>query len=478
MGPDAGMTMRRRSTLSRRAILPAGLGMLLLPRRGRAQALTGVRLYPQVPLSNRLTVRLWNSPTWASAGTGHQTASNVVQLPSPPEWARLLLPNDQTGTTWPMDGAAFAPTSQIGSDPSLAYNAAGSADTTLWQSITFNNAGADIDPLSQAGGSTLTLTVPANTNPNSSQPIFVFSDWMSLAQPGGGALARIDGGDGFLLQVREFSGNGDGGKIRYVVSGGAPDAALGIAYAGSYAFADVGNNGNYTITPYFTSLGTLYTGFGVPYGLQYISSVRGATVLAVGDSIMSSLHSTGGNSGPVIRACRAVTSTQLPVAFCNAAVSGRKSSDFVPDGIAHVKSLKPQVAVIQAWSQNDQDASNSQATADNCFFRAMALADYCLRNGCMPILTTAAPVYYGQSPGNSNETYRVSNNARVRDAARRGMYVLDLDAIWGAGADPVTYANAAWQSTSGGLNQHPTDLGCAVAAQALAPMIARILGIS
>jgi hypothetical protein len=456
---------------TRRGLLLAGAAAAASPPLVRADISAPPRLYPQVPLSNRLTQRVWNGAVSAYTNTGGtgQTIGMTTQLPSVPQWVRLMVFNDQTGAAWILSGAAIAPTSQIGSDPSLADDDTGSVNSALWQSLTFNNGGADVDPWNQTGGSAASLAIPANPNPDASQPLLLFSDWVQVPPPGTEPIGRIDGGQGFLVIVREYSS----GNVRYAGQSPAVNSALNIT-AGNGAWG----SGNLTTTGNYTGLGNSFS-FNCPYGVQYISAVRGATVLAVGDSILASLCTTGSASGAAIWGAQQVTSPGLPVAFCNAAFSGRKNADFIPDGYRHVTLLKPQICVVQAWSQNDQTAGNTQATADNCFQRAAAFADFCLKQGCMPILCTAAPVYYGDSAGSAEEQYRVSNNVRVRAWGAAGGYVLDLDQIWGTGSNPVKYANASsWQCAIGGEQQHPTDAASQAAGQVLAPLISRILGLS
>jgi hypothetical protein len=102
----------------------------------------------QAPLSHRFSFRLQNSHymNWPTAG---QTLTTLLHLEAQPCWVRLVYFNDQD-TPWTVDGAALAVSAAVG-DGHTPINAVG-ADPSLWQRVTFNNGGRDVDPLSQVEG--------------------------------------------------------------------------------------------------------------------------------------------------------------------------------------------------------------------------------------------------------------------------------------------------------------------------------------
>jgi hypothetical protein len=322
--------------------------------------------------------------------------------------------------------------------------------------VTFNNGGADIEPLAQNSGSTTSLTIPANTG-SAGQFVTAYSDWMPLPP-----LARIDGGEGALLLVRCYSASG---TMRYAGSlGSSPDPVTGIVSA-SYWSTGNGAESSWTFTAQSFQFGS------GPCGVQSISGSVGATVASVGDSIFESLHTTGTCSGFGLRAVAEASSSILPISFYNLGYAGQVSSDYIANGLWALNSLKPQVMIIQGISENDLDASNTLAVAQLCVQRALALADQCLKNGCWPILTTAAP-WGGAEPG--LEANRVAANIMIRAAAAQGFDMLDIDALWGVGSNPVQYISGYCFTDL----KHPTDMACAVAAQFLVPMIQRALGLA
>ena len=145
----------------------------------------------------------------------------------------------------------------------------------------------------------LRADLPPNP-PGSERPVFAFSDWLPIAP-----LARRGRGFGWLLLVRSYSD-----QFLRVSSGGLPDRAIGRLHAGFCA------DGNLTTSPWTAPQTNAVNAFAV-HGVQYISPTLGATVIGIGDSIMTSSCTTGQSSGFGIRACAIVSTSHLPVSYFN-----------------------------------------------------------------------------------------------------------------------------------------------------------------
>jgi hypothetical protein len=104
-----------------------------------------------------------------------------------------------------------------------------------------------------------------------------------------------------------------------ISSGGLPDHAIGRLHAGFCA------DGNLTTSPWTAPQTNAINAFAV-HGVQYISPALGATIVGIGDSIMTSSCRTGQSSGFGIRACAIVSTPQLPVSYFNEGYPGRNSS--------------------------------------------------------------------------------------------------------------------------------------------------------
>jgi hypothetical protein len=365
-----------------------------------------------------------------------QTLGSLFHLESEPCWVRLLYFNDQP-QSWSIDGAAIAATG-------------GAYENDLpWQRVTFCQQGADSEPLLGETSDMYRLEIPANIR-DEGQPVLMFSDWLPVR-----ARARQDGGPGYLLQVRTYSA----GRQRYSPSVGLPDPSLGRLCGGFIAEVDA------TCPPWVCQPQSSDRIF-ASYGLQYISPVAGATVIGIGDSIMHSSCTAGELSGFGVRACAMLSRPERPISYVSEGFPGRNSLHYCANGAWGIRHLSPQIALIQTWSQNEEWSADA---ADLAFSRAVALADLARRHDCVPILTTAAPVF-ARDPG--PEQHRRANIARVQAAGARGMAVLDLDALWGTGAEPNVYRD----DMGCGDFMHPSNAGCQVAGNALAAIIRRLLG--
>jgi hypothetical protein len=358
---------------------------------------------------------------------------SLFHLESEPCWVRLLYCNDQP-EPWSIDGAAIAATAR----PNADFQPCG--DGAQWRQVTFASGGADAEPNPDQGGGIDRLEIPANGG-DIGQPVLRFSDWIPLR-----AQRRADGGPGYLLQVRTYSA----GRQRYSGSVGRPDPALQRLCGGFVADGDA-TRSPWTCTPQPSDR------IFAAYGLQYIAPVPGVTVIGIGDSIMHSSCTTGELSGFGIRACVALSRPDCPVSYVSEGFPGRNSLGFCANGAWGIRHLAPQVALIQTWSQNEEWSGRA---ADLAFSRAIALCDLARRHNCLPILTTAAPVF-ARDP--QAEAHRRANVARVRAAGALGMRLLDLDALWGTGETP----NAYRPDMGCGDFMHPSDRGCRAAGEAL-----------
>jgi hypothetical protein len=396
-----------------------------------------------LPLSTRLAYRLQNSRYTSLPVAGH-TLSSLMRLEVRPLWVRLVYFNDQP-TPWRLDGAAIALTASVG-DGYTPFASDGRPDPGLWQRVTFQSAldGGETDPLEQQATDIQGLDVPANPQ-GTGRPLRVFSDWMPISGPD-----RLDG-SGSLLLVRSHSK----GRVRYSGGVGLPDPSIGQVHRGHWVPGDaVTARLGGPVTPDDTIFAC--------YGVQTIGVTPGATVIGIGDSIIHSSCTTGELSGFGIRACSAISTPSRPVSYVSEGYPGRNSTDFCWNGAWMIRHLAPQIALIQTWSQNEEW---SRAAADAAFGRAIALVDAARRQGCVPILVTAAPVFAAQP---EFEAHRQHNVVRVRAA---GMRVLDLDALWGTGETPNAYRD----DSGCGDGMHPSNAGCERAAGVLAPMLADIL---
>jgi hypothetical protein len=371
------------------------------------------------------------------------TFSSLYNLESSPSWIRLVYRNDVRSDET-IDGAVIAPTAMVG-DGFTPVNADGNPDASLWKRVTFASDGNDSQPYVVKSGASEIISIAGDASWGKNPPSSTFSDWIPFTP-----LARRDGGKGNLLLVRTFSrGLFRNQFVRYQKVGGEE---IGRVYAG---FAAPGDG---TRAPW------VFNGqpSEIPAALavQYQSQVSGASVLVTGDSILAPPYEFGIG----IRACALASTPKFPVSFINCAKLGAASSEYVPAARRALEWSRPQILVLQPWSSNESVIND--ATTDAQFALSMSLVSSALKNQCAPILVTEPP----QPTFPQFELYRQLSNARTREAASKGLRLLDLDKLWANEAAPTK-----WRAGYTRDQLHCTPVACNVAAVALARIIQDIL---
>lgn len=393
--------------------------------------------------SYRLAYRLQNS-RFESTPQPNVTLDSLFHLPSEPCLVRLIYANDQD-TSWRIDAASIAsvaaPTVSGGEDKAAVR----------WQTVTFGHQGRDSDPTDAVESAAGALDLPANRR-QPGQPVMLLSDWVPVQ-----AAVRSDGGQGFLLRVRTYAH----GHIRYSGSVGIADPILSQCSGGFWIDGDA-TNGR------MDSERRVSDRIFACHGIQYVSATPGATIVGIGDSIMHSSCTTGELSGFGIRAAVRLSRPDCPVSYVSEGYPGRNSLGFLTCGRWDIEHLRPQAALIQTFSQNEPWTGEA---ADIAFARALELADFATRRGCVPILTTPAPTCEREGEA---EVHRRRTVDRVRSLKQTGAAVLDLDAIWGTGDTPNRYR----ADCGCGDTWHPSNAGCAKAADHLVPMLQLLLDLA
>lgn len=371
------------------------------------------------------------------------TFSSLYNLEAPADWVRLVYRNDAREDTT-IDGAVIAPTAMMG-DGFTPFNADGKPDMSLWKRARFSDESAGTRPHAVNGRGDETVSIAGDATWGKNPPPCTFSDWIPIQ-----ALDRRDGGKGTLLLVRTFTkGQFRNQFARYQKIGGD---AVGRLYAG---FASSGDG---TKEPWSFSGQT--SEVPAAYAIQYRSTAPGASVMFAGDSILAPPYSFGIG----MRACALASTPQLPVSVINQAWLGAKTADYVLTATRELGWSRPQILVLQPWSTNDSDMTD--AKLDATLEMSMKLVSLAAKNQCAAVLVTQPP----QTPFPALEPFRQRSNAYVRDAASKGLTIFDLDRLWSSETAPPTYRKGYSQDQI-----HGNDTACAAAAQALSPIIRRLL---
>ena len=353
-----------------------------------------------------------------------------------------------------------APSSALG-DGSSPVNSLGAIDYTLFQTMTFNNAGLDVAPQDQTafGSGPTTFTVPGNAG-SLLHPTRWYSDWLRIA-----SIARTDGGVLPLLVTRTLS-NDLAGTYRMAGMVGANWSPL----AQDRILNGVTKpNADQTTVPVLLA-GSVSQGTSItPDGIQYMTRSPGFTVLGVGDSLTQGAGSTALYQPWGYLSCLALSTPARPISFWNQGWQGMLSPDYWGNGYTALKGSVPDVATIPVWTPND---AQTQVAADAAWSRAMDLANYAMKHGTVPVLMGPVP-WSGIATG-AIDNIRLGARTRMLQAGANGMAVLDWEAVIGTGAVP----NRIQPVLIAADNQHPNDAGNALMDSAVfRPVLANILRV-
>ncbi len=451
-------------------------------RTSRASPAAGVGTQPLCRLSRIAT------QCTVAIGGGKNSAPNDGVVTFIETWnaeadfdaVRLIYANVRGGDRYELAGAAVAATS-LAAMTTMPTDATG--HDLPFSTVTFTNHGRQVPLAEQATPGLWAATelrlLPLPGLADGAPAVIpepVFSDWMPLA-----SVARIDGGPGRLLVIHSLIGQGR--RMIGPFSSHRPgfDASDPAAVTGR-TYWKLRVDGDLLHGPPRVDRAALdrgWLGRGLVLAVQFHLRTRGATVQAVGDSIIQGVgfeqtQATGGYVGFAHILCAMVSSEALPVTLLQCGVGGERSCDFIEAARRTLTYCDVSIALIQTWSGNDSGSHSTPAecvaAADAAWDSAMRYADLVRGQGGVPVFLSAVP----QAPKISSpaaEAARRSSVARCAALAVQGEITFDMDGLLGDGADIASYKPMyRWID-----NVHPNTLAQFALANAMAGPICAIL---
>ena len=296
------------------------------------------------------------------------------------------------------------------------------------------------------------------------------------------SVPRGDGGPGCLLEVRTLLGReqsltGPYTTHRSGIDASDPEVLTGRSGQKLFGFADLVST-KPRIRAADLDLGTF--GQGAAYAIQFRTRRPGATVQAVGDSIV---QGSGFEAAPYVSGhfsfahlvCAGLSSPERPVALLQSGVGGEPSLDFIRSARVDLDQSDVAIALIQTWSGNDinraSSAHDSLVAADAAWGRAMHYGELVRSRGGVPIFLSAVP----QAPKMASagaEAARWSSVERCAVLASKGERTLDLNSLLGDESAITNYKPALGCDD----NIHPNAAGNRVISDALTPLLRAALG--
>lgn len=306
-----------------------------------------------------------------------------------------------------------------------------------------------------------TATCPAGSGSgNNIVPGMIASNVMPIA-----SVARTDDTTKKpLLQCRTyFAAAASAGQV------GASDFANfnASAAANGFQYASRSPAGDATAT--FTgSQNPVEAGTWVcPMAVKFFYNVRSLMLASVGDSLTKGHLTTGSATGWPLRACAALSTSELVVTDGNFAWTGQNHTASMSIAKQVISVVKPNALTLFAWSPNDASpGSYTQALFDAAWARTMEIVELCRQNNIVPIICTSGAY---NSLGAAENTRRKAQNAKVRALASICAVIDVAGVVDDAEGDGILAA----YDTGDGL--HYNDAGHAAIALVAATAIARAI---
>jgi hypothetical protein len=295
---------------------------------------------------------------------------------------------------------------------------------------------------------------------NGFQPSLTFSDWTPCP-----SLARLDGGTLPYLFIRTYLAGPFNMRIPVPFNTSPYGGQWWDTYANGRVLRTISMSGDQATTPGTVSSFS-HNVYRTPiFAVQFMSEARGLTVAVFGDSLYQGYGGSGYQNDPFDIAVAALSTPSFPVSIIKGAYGGSQSYNFPINGYAWCKAMQPDVVFMKGESPND--SQTLAATWSASIAKMFAFAEWCTRQGMVPVLNTAVPWTYT----GTEEGYRQAYNTAIRSS---NFLYLDMDAILRDPANTQNILPAYLNTTTAPL--HYNDAGSAVlSSQGVAPILSKIM---
>ena len=356
---------------------------------------------------------------------------------------RLAFANFRADTAWTIQSAAIYPSDGFG----LAANMDEVGRGTQWavapsggapgSRVFFDGGGGDSSAINRAGRArSLSLAPVAANVTNRPYPYtLAWSDFVPLT-----SVARADGGRQPLLFI-------------YVTVASAE--MVGPQFGMHFWDADKARNRN---RPYFLAVSTTdradfadrpaetkfrATGYNPVLAVQYLSRGPGATIITVGDSLVTT-PSNDGFSNAIARAAMDLSTPAFPIEVANLAWGGTAWRVYGTTLLDNIAAIEPSIVAYQPLSRND---GSTPAAMQGLLSRSRGVADLARTRfgaGAIWFSPGCEPSFDG-SAANALTAQAALSDMRTRlarSSAEEHIPLIDGPGIIGRAEMPWLYASA------------------------------------
>ncbi|MHA4848752.1 SGNH/GDSL hydrolase family protein [Rhodococcus sp. MSC1_016] len=315
-------------------------------------------------------------------------------------------------------------------------------------------------PVTKMGMNRMMLTTPLSGD----RIAYTVSDMIPLA-----SVPRSDAGTNPIVVIRAYMTNN---STISVVGNGTDSFTNWATRTDGRLWAMRAQTGDQVTTP-TTWTSTTNISQSPIVGVRYLARGKVVNVMAVGDSISDGRGTYLGEGFGGLVADR-LSEDDIAVEYSNCGWAGQSTTSFANRAMDILQSdVKPDVLMFPSNSPNNETNFTAAGIVSAAAHRSRVLAE-CARVGTVPVLWTLIPCSPAVHDWGATDALRVADNAAVLALRQRGVLVADTAT---ALSGPVVGGQVGLPAEYAPDGIHPGDLGSAMMADLLEPLVARGAGL-